>query len=105
MFGKVNDASGNFAVGTCQSGGNELLDQFNANDWPGQLTICGSGSTQIAVQVVSADPDYFPGFTPAQIANLKARFNTRPSCRSARPTRHASLLATTLAPMDWLRSR
>ena len=74
MFGKVNDASGNFAVGTCQSGVN--LDQFNADDWPGQQTICGSGSTQIAVQVLSADPDYFPGLTPAQIANLKAQFNT-----------------------------
>ena len=76
MFGKVNDASGNFAVGTCPSGGNELLDQFNADNWSGQQTICGSGSTQIAVQVLSADPDYFPGLTPAQIANLKAQFNT-----------------------------
>ena len=76
LFGKVNDAFGNFAVGTCQSGSAEFLDQFNGNDWPGQQTICGSGSTQIAVQVLSADPDYFPGFTPAQIANLKAKFNT-----------------------------
>ena len=76
MFGKVNDASGNFAVGTCPSGGAEILDQFNADNWLGQQTICGSGSTQIAVQVLSADPDYFPGFTPAQIANLKAQFNT-----------------------------
>ena len=52
------------------------LDQFNANDWAGQLTICGSGSTQIAVQVVSIDPDYFPGFTPTEVANLKLQFNT-----------------------------
>ena len=76
MFGKVNDASGNFAVGTCPSGGAEILDQFNADNWPGQQTICGSGSTQIAVQVLSADPDYFPGLTPTLIANLKAQFNT-----------------------------
>ncbi len=76
LFGKVNDASGNFAVGTCPSGGIENLDQFNANDWLGQLTICGSGSTQIAVQVLSVDPDYFPGFTPTEVANLKAQFNT-----------------------------
>ena len=76
MFGKVNDASGNFGVGTCPSGGPENFDQFNANDWPNQLTICGAGSTQIAVQVLSIDPDYFPGFTPAQVASLKAQFNT-----------------------------
>ena len=73
MFGKINDAFGNFAIGTC---GIQDLDLFGANNWPGQSTVCGSGSTQIAVQVVSLDPDYFPGFTPAQAANLKGRFNT-----------------------------
>lgn len=76
MFGKINDASGGFGVGACSSGGAEDLDQFNANDWPNQFTICGAGSTQIAVQVLSIDPDYFPGFTPEQVASLKARFNT-----------------------------
>ena len=76
MFGKVNDASGNFGVGACPSGGLENFDQFNANDWPNQLTICGAGSTQITVQVLSIDPDYFPGFTPAQVDSLIARFNT-----------------------------
>ena len=76
MFGKVTDASGNFGVGACPSGGIENFDQFNANDWPFQRTICGSGSTQISVQVLSIDPDYFPGFTPAQVDSLIARFNT-----------------------------
>ena len=76
LFGKVNDASGNFGVGACPGGGFVALDGFNADNWPGQLTICGAGSTQIAVQVLSIDPDYFPGFTPAQVASLKAQFNT-----------------------------
>lgn len=76
MFGKVNDATGNFGVGACPSGGIENFDQFNTNDWPNQLTICGAGSTQIAVQVLSIDPDYFPGFTQAQVDSLIARFNT-----------------------------
>lgn len=76
MFGKINDASGNFGVGACPSGGAENLDQFVNNDWPNQLTICGAGATQIAVQVLSIDPDYFPGFSPEQVAKLKALFNT-----------------------------
>ncbi len=76
MFGKVNDASGNFGVGACPNNGVVALDQFNANDWPNQLTICGAGSTQLSVQVLSLDPDYFPGFTPAQVSSLIARFNT-----------------------------
>lgn len=80
LYGKVNDASGNFAAGTCPVNGAGVIqnnfDQFNANDWPGKLTICGSGSTQVAVQVLQADPDYFPGFGPTQVANLKAQFNT-----------------------------
>lgn len=79
LYGKINDASGNFGEGTCPvSAGVVLnnLDQFNVNNWGSQLTICGSGSTQIAVQVISIDADYFPGFTPAQVADLKLNFNT-----------------------------
>lgn len=78
LYGKVNDASGNFAAGSCVANGvvQNAFDQFGTNNWPGQLTICGSGSTQVAVQVLQVDPDYFPGFTPTQVANLKAQFNT-----------------------------
>ena len=76
FFGKVTDASGNFSAGTCPGGGVVDFDQAVNNDWPGQLTICGSGSTDISVQVLSLDPDYFPGFGPAQIDSLKAFFNT-----------------------------
>lgn len=76
FFGKVTDASGNFSAGTCPGGGVVDFDQAVNNDWPGQLTICGSGSTDISVQVLSLDPDYFPGFGPAQINSLKAFFNT-----------------------------
>jgi hypothetical protein len=35
-----------------------------------------AGSTQISVQVLFIDPDYFPGFTPAEINSLKSFFNT-----------------------------
>ena len=74
LFGKVTDASGNFAVGVCPpSGGVSTFDLFNANDWPGQETICGAGSTQISVQVISADPDYFPGL---KADSLVSQFNT-----------------------------
>ena len=84
LFGSVNDATGNFALrtsaqgpaGTCPNGSVENLDQFGANEWPGQLTICGAGATKIEVQVISIDPDYFPGFTPTQLADLKMHFNT-----------------------------
>ena len=80
MFGSISDASGNFGQGTCpvSTTGAVLnnFDQFNANNWGNQLTICGSGSTQIAVQVTFIDPDYFPGFTPELVASLKAQFNT-----------------------------
>jgi hypothetical protein len=76
FFGKVTDASGNFSAGTCPGGSVVDFDQAGNNDWPGELTICGSGSTDISVQVLSLDPDYFPGFGPAQIDSLKAFFNT-----------------------------
>lgn len=89
LYGKVNDASGNFAVGSCLGGGSVLFDQFGIDNWAGQQTICGSGSTQIAVQVLQIDPDYFPGFTPTQVANLKAQFNTSTVVpyRQANPSR------------------
>jgi hypothetical protein len=79
LWGSINNAAGNFGVGDCPVIGGVVqsnFDQFNLNDWPGQLTICGAGSTQIAVQVISIDPDYFPGFTPAEVANVKLFFNT-----------------------------
>ena len=76
LLGRVVDASGNFATGTCPGGGASVFDLFNANDWPGQTTICGSGSTQIRVSVTFIDDGYFPGFTPEQKAKLVAEFNT-----------------------------
>lgn len=79
LYGSISNAFGNFAEGACPVIGGVVqtkLDQFNLNDWGEQLTICGSGSTQIAVQVISLDPDYFPGFTPTQVAELKLQFNT-----------------------------
>lgn len=80
LYGSISDAFGNFAEGTCPVNGAggvlDNLDQFNSNDWGSQRTICGSGTTQISVQVISIDPDYFPGFTPTQVADLKLQFNT-----------------------------
>lgn len=80
LYGSISNASGNFSVGTCPPNGTggvlDNFDQFNANDWGSQRTICGSGSTLISVQVISLDPDYFPGFTPTELADLKLQFNT-----------------------------
>lgn len=77
MYGTINDASGNFVAGTCLNGTTtDTFDKFLANDYPGQMTLCGPGATKIAVQVISIDPDYFPGFTPTEVASLKAQFNT-----------------------------
>ena len=75
LYGTITNSSGNFF-------GIEPIVQFDQfpsladNDYPGQLTVTGSGATQISVNVISLDADYFPGFTPAQVANLKAKFNT-----------------------------
>lgn len=74
FYGQVTDAAGNF-----QS--TSPIDQFDQspdgiNNYPGVLTVTGAGSTQISVQVISIDPDYFPGFGPTQVVTLKAFFNT-----------------------------
>lgn len=72
LHGVVTDAAGNY------SGGLPLtrLDQFGANNYLGINTITGSGSTQLSGNIISADPDYFPGLTQEQIDNLKVFFNT-----------------------------
>ena len=77
FFGKVTNSVGNFAIGTCSTGGaTDVFDKFLNNDYPNITTVCGPGGTDISVVVISLDPDYFPGFTPDQVANLKAFFNT-----------------------------
>lgn len=77
MYGKVTDSSGNFSTGLCGNGSSvDLFDQFLVNNYPGQLTLCGPGTTKINVVVTYIDADYFPGFTPEQVASLKAFFNT-----------------------------
>lgn len=77
LYGVLSDSSGNFATAPCDASSMiAQFDQFLNNDWPGVNTLCGSGSTKLAVQVISIDPAYFPGFTPDQVANLKLKFNT-----------------------------
>lgn len=77
MYGKVIDMAGNFATSTCAGGAAAVaFDQFLTNNWPSTTTICGVGSTDVSVEVLQADPNYFPGFTPGQVADLKAFFNT-----------------------------
>ena len=76
MYGKVVDMAGNFATASCANGAIDTFDQNLNNDWPNTLTICGTGATKISVEVLSADPNYFPGFSPGQLANLKSFFNT-----------------------------
>ena len=72
LYGAVTGAFGNYG------GGLPLvtLDQFGVNNYPAISTITGGGSTQLVGVIISADPDYFPGLTPAQVADLKVFFNT-----------------------------
>ena len=77
LTGTVNDASGSFALNANGCGSNNLFDQFLADDWAGKQTVCGTGATEIAVQIFSADPDYFPDFTPDKVANIKSKFTTQ----------------------------
>lgn len=72
LSGVVTDSTGDY------SGGSPIvtLDQFGPNNYPGIQTITGSGSTQLAGVIISADPDFFPGLTQAQIDTMKVFFNT-----------------------------
>lgn len=80
LYGYVTDSVSIFNTVPCSGGvlgSNVVLDQFLNNDWPGTNSLCGSGSTnQTAVNIQYVDPNYFPGFTQAQIAGLKATFNS-----------------------------
>lgn len=73
LYGQVTNA---FSLYQASAAPPDKLDLFLADNYPGILTIQGGGSTQISVQVISLDPDYFPGFTSTQIATLKSQFNT-----------------------------
>ena len=75
LFGQVTAASGGYAPSTPPAEG--LFDQSpDGNQYGAQRTIVGSGSTDISVNIISVDPDYFPGFTPDLIDTIKAFFNT-----------------------------
>ena len=77
LFGVLTDSAGIFSQIVCPNGTPVTAFDANvANDYPFITTICGTGSTFTAANIISVDPDYFPGFTPAQIANLKSFFNT-----------------------------
>jgi hypothetical protein len=77
MSGQVNNVEGNFTVTSTTP---VALDQTadNVNNYPGQLTVTGLGTTKIRVQVdpATVDANYFPGFGPTQIDTLVAQFNT-----------------------------
>ena len=73
LYGLVTGSSGGYAG---SGPPNQALDQFGNNNYPAITTIIGSGSTQISVNVISADADYFPGFTPALLDSVKLFFNT-----------------------------
>lgn len=76
LFGQVTAASGQYAPSTLPPAV-ELFDQsVDGNQYGAQQTIVGSGATDISVNIISVDPDYFPGFTPDLIDTNKAFFNT-----------------------------
>ena len=78
LFGRITDVTGNYTTANCPivDTPTGVFDQYVNNDYPGQLTICGSGGTSISVQIAWADPNYFPTFTPDVIDTVKAFFNT-----------------------------
>lgn len=75
LYGVVTASSGNYTPAAPRPV-IDTLDKFLTNNYPGIATLVGSGSTQLSGVIVSADPDYFPGLTPTQIASLKVFFNT-----------------------------
>ena len=75
----ANDAVGTFIVDTSSlpgaSGGPELLDQFGGDDWGGQQTLVGNGSTgALQFSVTAVDNDYFPGMLEGDIIALDLFF-------------------------------
>jgi hypothetical protein len=76
MSGAINNVEGNFTL-TPPPNPVDLDQSANGNQWPGQLSLTGLGTTKIRVQIdPSIDADYFPGFGPAQVDNLVAQFNS-----------------------------
>lgn len=41
-----------------------LLDQFNADNWSGQETVTGSGTTDMVLRILEVDSDYFLDLNP-----------------------------------------
>lgn len=54
----------------------QLLDQFQGDNYSGQLTLEMNGSQQIRVNVTWPDPSYFPGFTPDKVESIVSQFNS-----------------------------
>jgi hypothetical protein len=71
LSGTIVDVTGNYNLTLDQNTLAPLppvpLDQFNADDYPGTLTLRGTGGTTIRVQVEYAHPDFFPGDQPGTL--------------------------------------
>jgi len=77
LSGIVTSATGSFSPSSANCGAaTGLFDQFQADDFSGQQTVCGQGSTNVSVDIITADVNYFPGITPDVIDTVKAFFNT-----------------------------
>jgi hypothetical protein len=76
LYGRVTNILGTMVTAPCD--GNPQFDQFPSladNDYPGVTTMCINGSTQVSVNIISLDPNYFPGYTPDMIDSFKSFFN------------------------------
>jgi hypothetical protein len=71
MQGKATSATGNFGVDFAALA---LLDSHGTDQWGGQQTISGNGSTKISVDVTSYDSTYFT--TPIGSFLWDLEFNT-----------------------------
>jgi len=83
LYGRVLDASGTIQVSSPCSpifggGATTQFDQFPSaadNNYPGVSTVCATGSSNLSIDVLFANADYFPGFTPEIINTVKSFFN------------------------------
>jgi hypothetical protein len=83
------DFFGNFTVNTAATGTctappaapavpNDCLDQFGANNYPGDTAAPGTGSFEAEIQINSVNSGYFPGLVPGQVLIFATTSQTTP---------------------------
>ena len=79
----LNNSSffGNFSVNTasnCGPNGTNALDQFGANNYSADSSVCGTGGFQAQIEITSANQNYFPGLVPGTVLIFATTAQTLP---------------------------